>query len=74
VDQAVVRPQTDLGQLARLVGGRADWGPRALFAAIGADPGRAEKRTALADADVVANSVDLHLFQPFPSCIENSHD
>ena len=45
-----------------------------MFAAIGADPGRSEKRAALADADVVANSVDLHLFQPFPSCIENSHD
>lgn len=70
----MVRPQTDLGQLARLVGGRAEGGPRALFATIGADPGRSENRAALADADVVANSVNLHLFEPFPSCIENSHD
>jgi hypothetical protein len=70
----MVRPQTDLGQLARLVGGCANRGPGALFATIGADPGCSEERTALADADVVANSVDLHLFQPFPSCIENCHD
>jgi hypothetical protein len=70
----MVRAQTDLGQLARLVGSRANRCPRTLFAAIGADPSRSEKRAALADANVVANSVDLHLFQPFPSCIENSHD
>ena len=45
-----------------------------LFAAVGADPCRSEEWSALIDADVVANSVDFHLFQAFPSCIEKSHD
>jgi hypothetical protein len=45
-----------------------------LFATGGADPGRSEERTALADADVVADAVDVQLFQPFPSCIEKCHD
>jgi hypothetical protein len=74
VHQAVVRPQADLGQLARLVGSCANRGPCALFAAVGADPCRSEEWSALINTDVVANSVDVHLFQAFPSCIEKSHD